>query len=110
MIIKVPQSLANVQLQGDPSNYVAQTLSQVCNVLNGNVGLTDNCDANLIGVTFGIANHSYGFQHTLQFVPNGFFVVGINSAMIIFSSPTPNTSSLIYLQSNAAGSGKVLVF
>lgn len=90
--------------------YVALYLDQVTNLVNGNLSFADNFNAKLLTVTFSAANTDVASIHGLGRVPSGYFLVGSTAAMSIYDGASANTSSLLYLRSNATGTARLVVF
>lgn len=110
MKVTATQDFSNVQTFEDLRRYSSAAVNSLIAVVNGNIGFSDNCSANLLGVTFVAANTQYSFDHSLGRVPAGYLPASLSANMVLFSGKTQNTVNKIYLQSSAIGNGKVLVF
>lgn len=110
MKVKSTQDCSNVTSWEDLRKFSSTALQDIISQVNGNIDLLDNCNTVHIGVTFMAGNTETKFNHMLDRVPTGYIVTELSANMVLFKGATPNTSSLIYLQSSAAGSGKVLLF
>lgn len=110
MKINLTQNLVNLEDWVTLKRYVAQDLSSIGAVLNGRVGLDENCDTSLVSVTFTATATDTAVIHTLNRVPTGFITVSPTAAMRIYAGTAPNTSTLVYVRTDAVGSAQLLVF
>jgi hypothetical protein len=104
------KSLKNITDLPSIIQYTAIDLDLMISVTNGNVDLVDNCNTQLLPVTFYRANTTYAFTHNLGRIPQGYVNAGINANATIFNGSGNNNIQNIYLQASNICSGKVLVF
>lgn len=110
MKIKVPQSVSNTETFEDLRKYSAQVLDQLVTAVNGKISLSENLDSAIVTVTFNGANQTVAAQHTLGRVATNYILVGSSVAMDIFDGNKDNENNVLYIQSNAAGTARVMVF
>lgn len=110
MKVKTVQNLSNVSSWEQLRKFTSQVASDIVDVLNGSVGLVDNCQTSLVSVEFNGANIEVKVPHTLEMVPNGYLVAGKSAGFHIFNGSSSNTASDIYVQASAAGTAQLLVF
>lgn len=120
-----------VQLKNAPSNdpkwqSLQQIYQQAAKVINGNVNLIpQNAPALTIGTPLpgdNVANaHAMYITgtpgtddiviHNLNRLPFGYHVEGKTATVDVFDSPTPNTTTNLYLRSTVAGvTVKIMVY
>lgn len=110
MKIKASGSLSNVEAIADIKKFVSIFQDQVITAINGNISFSDNVFAKLVNFTFPGANKTIGVAHGLGNLPAGYFLVGSNAALSLFDGDQKNTIDTLFLQSNAAGVARVMVF
>lgn len=100
------------RLEGEKEvkRWVSIALEQIGQILNNGLGFSDNFDAKLLTITFSAADTDLATVHGLGRVPSGYFQVGQSAAMSLYDGASANTSSLLYLRSNAAGTCRVWVY
>lgn len=90
--------------------YTTLALEQIGQLLNNGLSLSDNFDAKILTITFTAANTDLATVHGLGRVPTSYIQIGQTAAMSIYDGASANTSSLIYLRSDAAGTVRLVVF
>lgn len=110
MKIKVPQSISNTESLEDLRKFTSQVLDQVITAINGKIALNENLDSAIVNVEFNGANQTTAVKHTLGRVATNYILVGSSAAMDLFDGNRNNEENVIYIQSNAAGTARVLVF
>ena len=110
MKITTVQDFSNVSTLEDLTKYSSQAVDAILKVINGNVDLVANTNCALLPVGFAKPNTTYAFNHGLQRVPQGYISAGLSQNMILFNGSSKNTSTQVFIQSSAGGSGMVLVF
>lgn len=110
MKIKVPQSISNSESFEEMRKFTSQILDQVITAINGKISLNENLDSAIVSVEFASANATVAAKHTLGRVANNYILVGASVAMDLYDSATKNEENVLYLQSNAAGTARVLIF
>ena len=85
--------------------------SDIAGILNRGIRVDDNFQGGIFTVSdTGNADTEFEVAHTISRVPNGFIIIYINKAGIVYDSGTPWTSSKIYLKcSQANATLKLLV-
>ena len=101
---------SNVKTWEDLRRFATQDVETLTRVINGRLGLTDNCQTSLLTFVFTAASSTVGSKHTIGIVPNGYILVGSTVDIGVFDGNRPNTSEDIYLQASGAGTARVLVF
>lgn len=111
MKLTLPRNVSNLKSVEELGRYTQIAFDDLDGVVNGGIQFGQNINANQLDVTFITANSDTVVQHGLGKLPTGFFVVGNNSASIIYNSPTASTSDVLYLRCNVAGTvAKVMVY
>jgi len=110
MKIKVPQNITNSETLEDLRKYTGQILDQVVIAINGKISLNENLDSAILSVEFPSANLTIAAKHTLGRVATNYILVGSSAPMSLFDSATKNEENVLYVQSSAAGTARVLVF
>lgn len=91
--------------------FTSIALSRIVDMLNGNIGVTDNLDVAIIsGVTFSIINSEVTVAHGLDRTPVGFIPIIPSVAMNLYNGVTAWTNSNMYLKSDTIGNCSILVF
>jgi len=90
--------------------YLAQTLSEMIAVINGNVGLTDNCQTSLVTVSVTAADTDTVVEHKLGKTPQGYLIAGNSANVTVYDGATANTDSKLYVRASGATMLKLLVF
>jgi len=90
--------------------YVGRLLSQVVDTINGRISLSDNCDATFVSATIKQANVEQGIPHSLNRVPQGYFVVGSQAATQVYNGSTTWTTNAIYVKATVATQCNLLIF
>lgn len=110
MKIKVPQSLSNCESWEELRKYSSQSLEQIVTAINGRIALNENLDSAIVSVVFNGANQTVAAQHSLGRVATNYILVGSSAAMAIFDGNKENENNVLYIQSNAAGTARIMVF
>ncbi len=111
MKLTLPRNVSNLNDAVELGRFVQVAFDDIENVINGNIDFSTNISSNNISCAFQTANVDTSFQHGLGRIPNGFFVVGLDVASIIYNGAATNTVSTIYLRSSVAPTNaKVMVF
>lgn len=110
MKIKTVQSLSNIDTLDGLIKWVSQMATDIVNVINGKVSLTDNCQTSLVTVNFTAANTEIPVPHSLGMVPQGYLDAGKSAAITVFDGTTSNTSSTLFVKSSGVGTAKLLIF
>lgn len=83
---------------------------KIGDIFNKGIQITDNLNGIIQTLTFTVADNEYEISHGLKRVPNGYLVLNIDRAAIIYDSGTAWTTTSIYLKSNTAGAvAKIIV-
>ena len=107
------QSLTQFTNIGDLSDLtrkLTQFAQETANVINGNLTLSDNVDAQVITAEFTVANTQASFSHTLGRVPRGYIPVALTANMVIYDGTIKNDINKLYLRASVAGTAKLWVF
>lgn len=111
MKLTLPRNVSNLTDVEQLGRYVQVAFDDIDSVINGGIEFNQNIDAKQIACIFQTANSDAVFAHGLGRIPNGFFVVGLDVASIIYNGAAHNTTDLIYLRSNTASvNAKVMVY
>lgn len=81
-------------------------------ILDGGISFADNVDCSIVTVTsHATPGTEFSASHGLGKIPSGYMVCGQSAVGSIYDGGTTNTTSALYLKSDAAGAVfKVLVF
>jgi len=96
--------------QEEANRYTAKAFKNLEAIVNNGVTLYDNFDAKFLTVTFVVADTDVATLHGLGRVPNGYIILGTSAAMSVYDGVSANTTSILYLRSNAAGRCRIMVF
>lgn len=110
MKVKTTQDVSNVDSLEDLVRYTGKVFGDILTEFNGRVDFLDNCRTSLVSFTFTTANLEYSIPHTLSRVPQGYILVGASVAMSLYNGTSANTTSAIFLKSNAIGTASILIF
>jgi hypothetical protein len=110
MKITAGTNLSNVNSVDELKRFTGIFASEVAQILNANILFADNFTSKVLSFVFPSANKTIGMNHGLGVIPGGYILIGANVALSLFDGVQKNTVDIIYLQSNAAGTAKVLVF
>ncbi len=111
MKLTLPRNVSNLNDAEQLGRYVQVAFDDIQNVINGNIEFNQNIGAKQIDASFFVANSDLAFSHGLGRIPQGFFVVGLDVASIIYNGASKNTADLIYLRASVAPvNAKVMVF
>ncbi len=111
MKLTLPRNVSNLNDAEQLGRYVQVAFDDIGNVINGNIEFNQNIGAKQIDCKFLTANSDTVFNHGLGRAPQGFFVVGLDVASIIYNGAANNTTELIYLRSTVAPvNAKVMVY
>lgn len=109
--MRAPQTnISNLKTLDEVIRFASISLGSIINVINGNLTLRDNVFGEFLSFTFTAANQEVSVEHSLKTAPNGYLVVSMDSPMIIYDGLTPNTDTVLYLRSSAAGTAQVFIF
>lgn len=110
MKVTAPINLSNVNSIDELKRFVGIFCSNVTDILNGNVLISDNVASKLLTFTFTSSNKTVGMDHGLGVIPTGYFQVGSDVSVNLFDGDQKNTISTIYLRSSGSAVVRVLVF
>lgn len=110
MKIKTVVDLANTEGLEGLRRFTAQAIKEIVDLLNGRIGLTDNCQTSLLSVVFLGATTDQGTMHSLGRIPTGYIVTSKTANIQIYNGTTTNTDTTLYLASSGAGTISVLLF
>ncbi len=111
MKLTLPRNVSNLNDTEQLGRYVQVAFDDIQTVVNGNIEFNQNIGAKQLACVFTSANSDAAFSHGLGRIPTGFFIVGIDTASIIYNGAATNTVDLIYLRSNVANvNAKVMVY
>lgn len=110
MRFKLPFNVANQEPDEDFVRFVSQVFTLINTILNGEVGLVDNCKTSLLTVTFVNANVQQAIPHGLGKLPNGYITVGSHGNGIVSDGSGSATAQYMYLQCSTAEKKKLLIF
>ncbi len=91
------------------ARYTDIFCQDVTQVVNGQLDFS-NFNAKSVSVTFLSANSTVAVNHGLSRIPLGYLVQSLTANMVIFNGTSGNTTSILYLQSSAAGTASLLVY
>lgn len=100
----------NVTTLEDLQRFTSIFANQIGLILNANLNFRDNFLASTVTYAFTLANTTIGLEHKLGVPPTGYIMVSATAAMAVFDGNQANTDKILFLQSNAIGTAKVLVF
>lgn len=109
MKITAAADVSNVK-GDDITRFVSAFLTQIQDIVNGNLSFGDNIKAQVVSANFTAANAQIQIGHTLGKAPIGYILVGSSVAMSLYNGTSANTDQLLYISSTAVGSASVLVF
>lgn len=89
--------------------FASSCVSQIRDVINGRVSLTDNCETSLVSVTFSAAGDQ-DVKHQLGRTPQGYIVAGRSANISLFDGSGERNTESISIQSDGAGSASLLIF
>jgi len=110
MKINATPDLSNLTEISEVTRFGTRILKQLFDALNGNLTVADNFKWDSVSVEFGTADTEVQVVHTLGQVPNGYILAGATVAMSLFDGDTANTTTELYIKSNAVGTATVLIF
>ncbi len=111
MKLTLPRNVSNLNDVEQLGRYVQVAFDDIQSVINGNIEFNQNIGAKQIDCSFLTANADFTFSHGLGRIPQGFFVVGLSVASIIYNGAAKNTTDLIYLRASVAPvNAKVMVY
>lgn len=92
--------------------FVSNYITNITQIVNGGLDFKDNIRSSVLtSIAFdGITVQT--IPHTLGFIPNGYLVVYLDAAAVIYKPVGVQyawTSSVIYLQSNVAVNAKIYI-
>lgn len=96
--------------QTDFNEALLRFTRRIVDVLNGGIKITDNFDAQILTITTAGADTEVVVAHTLKRIPQGYIVLSVDKAGVIYTSGTAWTASNIYIKCNVATvSAKLLI-
>ncbi len=109
---KIDQNIdvGRVSTWEDLRRFVGHILTQVQNIINGQLEFGINIKSNLVQANFPLANQDLAIQHGLRQIPKGYFLTGSNVATNIYDGSTAWTETNIYLRSSVIANTKITVF
>jgi len=110
MLIQTPRAVDNCDDWEELKRFTALTLKDIVNLINGNINLTENCQARLVEVVCGVPNIDVRVNHNLGVVPSGYLVSGRTANMVIYDGQGKASATDIFIRASAAGTVKILVF
>lgn len=111
MKLQLPINISNSSDLSELIRFASVSISKIQTIINGNVDLVDNASTQLLTFVFTKSNSDVGVSHSLGRVPQGYIMAGsTNNSLTIGNGQAETTDTNIYLQANAAGTVKVLVF
>ncbi len=108
--VTTPSNFSTVSTWEDLRRFSAQLCQDIVNQINGSLTFKDNIQGTDVEVFFPVANVDLAITHKLGYVPNGFLVVGLNSAAIIYSGLQANTIQIFLRSSVANVNAKIRVY
>ena len=108
--IKVPLSVSNTEDLENLRRFTAKTLSDVVDVINGNLDFGDNVRCKIQTVNFLASNSDTQIAHGLGYVPTGYIVVGQSATGTVYDGSQAKTNRDIWLKCTAAITVKLLIF
>jgi hypothetical protein len=94
----------------DLETYLQRWAEDVTNKVNGQLDFETNINGKFVEIVFLGANQDFTATHGLGRVPQGYSIVGLTSAMIIYDGTTPNTVDTITLRASATGTARIFVY
>lgn len=110
MKVQTNLSTSDVETWEQLRRYVSSDILNIVSVLNGRIGLTDNCQTTLATVSFPSSGMTIAVPHTNRIVPSGYILAGSNADIRIWDGVGINTTSILFLQASGAGIARVLIF
>ncbi len=108
--ISTPSNFSSVTNWEDLRRFASACIQDIVNQINGRLTFNDNIQGVTLQAFFPVANTDLALTHALGYVPNGFLVVGLDSAAIIYSSTAPNSVQIFLRSSLANSNAKVRVY
>ena len=93
----------------DIALYTSMALTEIIQVINGNLSLADNFSGKILTITFSTANVEVATPHGLGRVPSYYIVLGSSVATNIYDGSSANTAQLLYLRASVSATVRVLV-
>lgn len=109
-LIQASSQFTNVDKDEDKFRFIQVFQQQVQSVVNGKIEFVSNIQSKLKQVTFTATDTDTSIDHGLGIIPNGYFIVGLSAAMIIYDGSLETTSSVIFLRSSAIGIASIMFF
>lgn len=110
MRLQLPYSVSNSSTLQEMIRFTSNALDKIQAIINGKIDLIDNGNNQILTFAFTKTGIDLGVAHNLGTVPRGFINIGSSVAMTLTSGKTASTSTILYLQTSAVGTVKVLVF
>lgn len=107
--ITASPALANVKAE-EFQRFADVFASDVVDKVNGKLDFQTNFNSKLLTIVFSGSGIEASIEHGLGRVPTGYIVYGQTTAMSIYNGTSTNTTSTLYLLSNAAGTANLIVF
>jgi hypothetical protein len=108
--ISASTDFSHLKDEAELKKYLDMFGQNVVSVVNGKLDFQTNFNAKLISITFTAALSDTQVLHGLGRSPSGYIVTGLSAQMIVSDGTVANTTSVLTLQSSAAGTAKLLVY
>lgn len=90
--------------------YTALALTEIIQVINGNLSLADNFSGKILSIRFSTADVEVATPHGLGRVPSYYIQMGSTVATNIYDGSSANTAQLLYLRASVAATVRLVVF
>lgn len=109
--ITAPFDLTNEEEPKDFIRFASQWIKQAQQVIMGGLTWGENIQSKTVDVTFQSGNTPTRVAHGLRYIPTGYLQVGASTDMVVFGLRSSEwTAEAISLQSNKAGTAKLILF
>jgi hypothetical protein len=108
--LNLPQTIINLTNPADIQKWTQIMLRSIVDEFNGRVSFVDNVQGVVLPVEFTAADTTVEVTHALNYIPNGYVLVGSSAAMVIYDGDGVSTRSVIYLKSDAIGTARIKIF
>ncbi len=103
-------NFSSVKTWEELRRFSSACVQDIVNQINGKVTFGDNIQGVDLSVAFPVGNTDVAVTHNLGYIPNGFFIVDIDSTGNVYRR-TASTVTTIFLRASVAGTNaKIRVY
>lgn len=106
-----PPRFENLKTIEDLARFLGKFVFELGNIINGGIDIDPkNLNMQFLAVKFVAANTEQKVPHTLNRIPTGYLVVRASAACSIYDGVSANSSTGIYLKSDALATVTLILF